>query len=110
MQRAQKRKRRSGGQEVSRPSWQTALWGLCFAWIVTVIGILLMTAVFYAGWLSGSGGQYQMAAYGIMAVSILTGMLFTFKKTGGKQRIWVLAVAAGYFVIRLLLSAVLTFL
>lgn len=111
MQRVQKRKIRSQQKkESSRQPWQVMLIGLGIAWGLTLIGIILMTAVFYAGWLSGSNMQYQMAAYAIMAVSVIAGTGYAFKKTTGIERLWSLGVIGGYFVIRFLLSAIFTFL
>ncbi|MCI8632645.1 MAG: hypothetical protein HFE64_04070 [Lachnospiraceae bacterium] len=111
MQRVRKRRvHNQSKQEITQFPWKTALWGLVISWGTTIIAIILMTAVFYAGWLSGSGMQYQWAAYAIIAVSLIIGMGYSLRKLNGTQRLWALAVPAGYFVIRFLISAILTFL
>ncbi len=111
MQRVRKRRvHNQSKQEITKVPWKTALWGLAIAWGMTIIAIILMTAVFYAGWLSGTGMQYQWAAYGIMAVSLLVGMGYTLRKLNGTQKLWALGVAGAYFVVRFILSAILTFL
>ena len=110
MQRVQKRRQIASKQDIHSASWQTALWGLGLAWVITALGIVFMTAIFYAGWLPAGEMSYRLTAYGIMGVSILAGMLYVLRKTTGRERVWVLAVAAGYFIIRMLLSAILTFL
>ena len=108
MQRTIKHTKRTS--TLTRPVWQIALIGLGISGIITLIGILLVATLFYTGTLSGTAGQYQLAAYSIIILSLVSGMLFVWKKTSGMDRFWVLGVPISYFVIRLILGAILTFL
>lgn len=111
MQRSpKKRKRRSEPGAAAGAPWKTALAGIAAAWLCTAVGLILSSFLFYMEWIPSGSVQYQTAAYLILLISLLAGAAVTFRRTGGRERVWILGTLAGYLLIRFLLSSILTFL
>ena len=109
MQRTKKKKRPVRSAD-SKPAWQVALWSLCLAWAVTILGLLLATTLFYTGLLSTGTGAIQACAYVIMVLSLIIGGGYFLKQVKGRECIWILSVLFGYLIVRFLFAAILTFL
>ncbi len=110
MQRGKKRNvgAAAAKQRSDQPIWQIGLKGLVLAWLVTLAGLFLTAALIYWEWVGA--GITSAAAKGIMIASMLIGGLYIFKKTKGRDRIWILIMLIGYLLVRFLLSLILTFL
>lgn len=87
--------------------WKKGFKGLCIAYLVTLIGLLIGTSIFYYGWLSP--GWMNGIGKLIMILSMFAGAFYIFKVTAGKDRIWILIVLIAYLLLRFLLSLILTF-
>lgn len=105
MQRNQKRGRRQP-QVSTRLPWQEAVIGLLLSVVVSIIMTILIAGIFYMEWVSAGALSYSIAAYLIMALSVLIGAVYTLQKTKGKDRVWALLVPIGYWVIRWILTLI----
>lgn len=108
MQRGKKRKGNGAAKPADQPVWQIGLKGLALSWVVTLLGLLLTTCLIYFEWMGS--GLIGIAAKVILIGSMLVGGIYVFKKTSGKDRIWVLVMLVAYLAVRFLLSMILTFL
>ena len=87
MQRNQKRGRRQP-QVSTRLPWQEAVIGLLLSVVVSIIMTILIAGIFLYGMVSAGALSYSIAAYLIMALSVLIGAVYTLRKTKGKDRVW----------------------